>query len=335
MSPPPDGSSSPIGVLPSSLRQPWVVEVTRGDLVESEHRVTLVVLGPDGDEELRAGPVDAPMLARSALKPAQAVACLELAADLDDRELALATGSHSGEPGHLAVAAGLLARRGLAADALGCPPGRPLGLAADRAWGTRDPDRLAMNCSGKHAAMLAACRAQGWPTDGYTDPGHPLQRHVRATLERLAGPVHAVTVDGCGAPAFATDLVAVARLGRALAAAAPGSPEHRVAAAMRAHPDLVAGTDRLDTAVMTLLPGALSKIGAEGVLLAVLPDGAALALSVVDGGARAVGPVLLEILERRGITPPDALRVLAAPHVRGGGHPIGVHRVRVCAHSSG
>ncbi|MEJ2863434.1 asparaginase [Actinomycetospora flava] len=306
----------------------WTVQVTRGDVVESEHRVSLVVLEPDGGIELSAGLVDAPVLARSALKPAQAVACLELGADLDDRELALAAGSHSGEPEHLALAAGMLARLGLGADALGCPPGRPLGLAADRAWGTRDPDRLAMNCSGKHAAMLAACRAQGWREEGYLDPDHPLQRHVRATLERLAGPVHGVTVDGCGAPAFATDLVAVARLGQHLA-------DHRVAAAMRAHPHLVAGTDRLDTALMTLLPGALSKVGAEGVLLTVLPDGAALALKVVDGGGRAVGPVLLEILERRGVAHPAELRELAAPHVRGGGHPIGVHRVRVCAHSSG
>lgn len=304
------------------------VEVTRGDLVESEHRVSVVVLEPDGAVGVRAGGTDVPLLARSALKPAQAVACLELGADLDDREVALAAGSHSGEPGHLAVAAGMLARLGLGPDALGCPPGRPLGLAADRAWGTRDPDRLAMNCSGKHAAMLAACRAQGWPEDGYLDPEHPLQRHVRATLERLAGPVRGVTVDGCGAPAFATDLVAVARLGQSLAG-------HRVADAMRAHPAMVAGTDRLDTAVMTLLPGALSKVGAEGVLLAVLPDGDALALATVDGGGRAVGPVLLEILERRGVAPPAELRELAAPHVRGGGHPIGVHRVRLCAHSSG
>lgn len=312
--------------------EPWTVEVTRGDLVESEHRVTLVVLEPDGGVGVRAGPVDAPMLARSALKPAQAVACVELGADLDDRELALAAGSHSGEPGHLAVVAGVLARHGLGAVALGCPPGRPLGLAADRAWGTRAPERLAMNCSGKHAAMLAACRAQGWREDTYLAADHPLQRHVRATLERLAGPVRGVTVDGCGAPAFATDLVAVARLGQALGTEPAG---RRVAAAMRTHPDMVAGTERLDTAVMTLLPGALSKIGAEGVLLAVLPDGAALALSVVDGAARAVGPVLLAVLERRGLSLPGELRDLAAPHVRGGGHPIGVHRVRVCAHSSG
>ncbi|MHC1563239.1 asparaginase [Actinomycetospora sp. C-140] len=306
-----------------------LVEVTRGDLVESEHRVRLVVLGPDGSEELRAGPVEAPMLPRSAIKPAQAVAVLEAGAQLDDRELALAAGSHSGEPDHLALAARLLARLGLGEDALRCPPARPLGLAADHAWGERAPTRLAMNCSGKHAAFLAACLARGWPLDDHLDPAHPLQQHVRATLERVAGPVHATTVDGCGAPAFATDLVAVARLGRHLADAAPGTAAHRVAAAMRAHPDLVAGPDRLDTVLMTLLPGALSKVGAEGVLLAVLPDGASLALSVVDGGARGVGPVLLEILRRRGVTPPEALHAVAAPPVRGGGHPIGAHRVRL------
>ena len=308
---------------------PWTVEVTRGDLVESEHRVTLVVLRPDGSEELRAGPVDAPMLPRSAIKPAQAIAVLEAGAELDDRELALAAGSHSGEPAHLALAAEVLARHGLTEDALRCPPARPMGLAADHAWGEREPTRLAMNCSGKHAAFLAACVARGWPLDGHLDPAHPLQRHVRATLERVAGPVDAVTVDGCGAPAFATDLVAVARLGRHLADAAPGTPAHRVAAAMRAHPDLVAGSDRLDTVLMSLLPGALSKVGAEGVLLAVLPYGASLALGVVDGGARAVGPVLLEILRRHGITPPEAVRTVAAPPVRGGGHPIGAHRVRL------
>jgi L-asparaginase II len=313
----------------------WTVEVTRGEIVESEHRVALVVLEPDGTTALRAGAVDVPMLPRSALKPAQAVAVLEAlagtTADLDDRELALAAGSHSGEPDHLALAAGLLARHGLDGDALGCPPARPLGVAADHAWGERPPERLAMNCSGKHAAMLAACVTRGWPIDGYLDPEHPLQRGVRATLERLAGPVHAVTVDGCGAPAFATDLVAVARLGLALGAARADTPEGRVAAAMRAHPGLVAGPDRLDTVLMTVLPGALSKVGAEGVLLAVLPDGASLALAVVDGAGRAVGPVLLEVLRRRGLDHLDRtaeLTSLAAPLVRGGGHPIGVHRVR-------
>ena len=308
--------------------EPWTVEVTRGPFVESEHRVTLVVVEPDGRVGLRAGAAEAPVLPRSALKPAQALAAVELGADLDDRELALAAGSHSGEPEHLAVAAGLLARHGLDPATLACPPARPLGAEADRAWGERGPERLAMNCSGKHAAMLAACAAQGWPLAGYTDPAHPLQRHVRATLERVAGPVRGVTVDGCGAPAFATDLYAVARLGRRLADAAPGTGEHRVAAAMRAHPGLVAGIGRLDTVVTTLLPGSLSKVGAEGVLLAVLPDGASLASKVADGAARALGPVLLAVVDERGLEVPGPLRAVADPPVRGGGHPIGAHRVR-------
>jgi L-asparaginase II len=317
-----DGSGS------AALRPPWVVEVVRGSFVESEHRVSVVVLEPDGHVGLHAGSAAAPVLARSALKPAQALAVLELGADLDDRELALAAGSHSGEPEHLAVAGGLLARHGLAAGALACPPARPLGLGADQAWGERPADRLAMNCSGKHAAMLVACLARGWPLEGYTDPEHPLQRHVRVTLERVAGPVRDVTVDGCGAPAFVTDLYAVARLGRRLVDAAPGTDEHRVVAAMGAHPALVAGADRLDTVLMAQLPGSLSKVGAEGVLLAVLPDGASLAVKVADGAARAVGPVLLAVLAARGLEVPELLRAVADPPVRGGGHPIGSHRVR-------
>ena len=315
--------------------EPWVVEVTRGELVESEHRVALVVLEPDGTTALRAGAVEVPMLPRSALKPAQAVAVLEAlagtTADLDDRELALAAGSHSGEPEHLALAAGLLARHGLDADALGCPPARPLGVAADHAWGERAPERLAMNCSGKHAAMLAACVARGWPIEGTSTPSTRCSAGSGRPSSASPARSHAVTVDGCGAPAFATDLVAVARLGLALDAAPADTPEGRVAAAMRAHPGLVAGPDRLDTVLMTVLPGALSKVGAEGVLLAVLPDGASLALAVVDGAGRAVGPVLLEVLRRRGLEDLDRtaeLSSLAAPLVRGGGHPIGVHRVR-------
>jgi L-asparaginase II len=310
------------------VEDPWIVEVTRGAFVESVHRVDVVVLEPDGTPSVRAGDVDATMLGRSALKPAQAVAVLEAGADLDDRELALAAGSHSGEPVHLELAAALLARLGLGPGDLGCPPARPLGVAADRAWGERLPAVLAMNCSGKHAAMLAACRARGWPVAGYLDPDHPVQQQVRRTLERLAGPVHGVAVDGCGAPAFATDLLAVARLAQRVVTAAPAGPEHRVAAAMRAHPLLVAGSDRLDTVLMTSLPGSLSKVGAEGVLAAALPDGAALAVKVADGGGRAVGPVLLEVLRRRGWAISGALAALADPPIRGGGYSLGDHSVR-------
>jgi L-asparaginase II len=110
--------------------------------------------------------------------------------------------------------------------------------------------------------------------------------------------------------------------------AAPTGSEHRVAAAMRAHPLLVAGSDRLDTVLMTSLPGSLSKVGAEGVLAAALPDGAALAVKVADGGGRAVGPVLLEVLRRRGWAISGALAALADPPIRGGGYSLGDHSVR-------
>lgn len=303
--------------------------MTRGDLVESVHAVDVVILDPDGTTRLAAGAVDAPMLPRSALKPAQAVAVLDAGADLTDAEVALAAGSHSGEDVHLAAVTALLDRHGLDESALACPPDRPLGVAADRAWGTAAPRALAMNCSGKHAAMLAACRARSeWALAGYTDPDHPLQALVAAVVDRLAGPVVSVTVDGCGAPALALSLRDLARLGHRLAATLPGGTPHRVAAAMRAHPHLVAGTDRFDTAAMTLLPGSLAKTGAEGVQLVVAPGGHAVAIKVRDGSGRASGPASLAALRCVDQDIPEELAGLAAPLVRGGRRRVGDHRVR-------
>jgi len=306
------------------VSDPWTVEVTRGGLVESTHTVSVVLLHGSAVES--AGDSERPVYGRSALKPAQAVAVLEAGTDLTDAEVALASGSHSGEPVHLDAVRALLERHGLGPDALRCPPDLPLGADAARvllaARGTASP--LAMNCSGKHAAMLAA--AAGDPA--YLDPAHPLQVRVRGVVERLAGPALAVSVDGCGAPAFATSLVALARLAAALGAAVPGTAVHRVAAAMRARPDLVAGTHRLDTVLMTEVPGAVSKVGAEGVLVAALPGGCSLAVKVHDGAPRAVGPVLLEVLSRAGVDIPARLRVVASPPVLGGGKPVGVLRVR-------
>ena len=316
---------------------PWVVEVTRGDVVESVHRVTVVVLDPDGTVVTAAGDVERPVYGRSALKPAQTVAVLEHLADahladtpgrgaLTDAEVALASGSHSGEAVHLGLVRGLLARHGQPEDALQCPPDLPLGVDAARArmaaGGAAAP--VTMNCSGKHAAMLAA--TGGDP--GYLRADHPLQRRVRAVVERTAGPVLAASVDGCGAPALATSTLALARLGRTLAAAPPGSKEHRVATAMRARPELVAGTGRLDTVLMTALPGAIAKSGAEGVLVAALPDGTALAVKVDDGQMRAVGPVLLEVVRRVGLDLPPRLAAVAAPPVLGGGEPVGELRAQ-------
>ncbi len=306
---------------------PVVVEVVRGELVESVHAVSLVVLAPDGSVLTTAGDVERPVYGRSALKPAQAVAVLESAGvALTDAEVALAAASHSGEPGHLEAVTALLARHGLTPDALRCVPDLPLGVDAARAWlaAGHAPEPLAMNCSGKHAAMLVA--THGDP--GYLDPGHPLQRACRDALADLAGPVLAASTDGCGAPAFATTLTALARLPWTLAHAGPGTTAGRVAAAMRAHPWLVAGTGRLETVFMQEVPGALAKSGAEGVLVAALPDGTALAAKVDDGHGRALGPVLLDVLAAAGVPVPDAVAAVAAPAVVGGGRPVGRLRTR-------
>ncbi len=310
-----------------------VVEVLRGDVVESVHAVSLVVLAPDGSVVTTAGDLDRPVYGRSSLKPAQTVAVLEAGADLTVAETALASGSHSGEPCHLEAVTALLARHGLAPDALRCVPDDPLGAEAARAWIAtgHGPEPLAMNCSGKHAAMLVA--AGGDPD--YLDPSHPLQRACRDAVTELAGPVLAASTDGCGAPAFATTLTDLARLPWSLARADPTTTAGRVATAMRAHPWLVGGSGRLDTVLMSEIPGTLAKSGAEGVLVAALPDGTALAAKVDDGHARALGPVLLDVLAVAGIPVPDAVVSVASPAVVGGGRPVGVLRLRQVADGTG
>ena len=178
-----------------------------------------------------------------------------------------------------------------------------------------------MNCSGKHAAMLATCVARGEPTEGYLDPAHPVQAAITATLERLAGePVQHVAVDGCGAPQHALTLRGLAR---AFAAVATGDGAcRRTAAAMTARPDLVGGTGREVTDVMAGVPGLVAKDGAEGVFAAALPDGAAVAVKVADGAGRAAVPLLVAGLRALGVDA-EVLDRLARPPVLGGGRPVG------------
>jgi L-asparaginase II len=264
----------------------------------------VVALRADGTEALRAGDADAPVFPRSSNKPFQAAAMVRAGLDLTGTLLALAAASHSGEDFHVAGVRDILSRAGLAPDALGCPPALPLSEHAQaallRAGG--GPARIYMNCSGKHAAMLATCVRAGWPVAGYLDPGHPLQVAIRRHIERLsAEPVAATGVDGCGAPLFALSLAGVARAMRALVLAAPGSAERAVADAMRAHPEWTSGTDRPERLFMAAVPGLLVKSGAEGVEAFALPDGRAAAYKIEDGAGRA-RPALTAAL----------LRVLAA-----------------------
>ena len=307
-----------------------LVEVVRSGVLESVHRGSLVALGPDGCPVLAVGAIDTPVFPRSSNKPLQAVGMLRAGLDLTGADLALAAASHSGEPDHVAGTLRILARAGLDPAALSCPPALPIEESARdaviRSGG--GPERRYMNCSGKHAAMLLTCVLAGWPTVDYIEPEHPLQRAIRGTVEDLTGEkVAAVGVDGCGAPIFALTLTGLARGFGRLVTAPPGSAERRVADAMRAHPHLVAGTGREDTALMTAVPGLLTKVGAEGVHAAALPTGAAVALKIDDGASRARIPALLGALRRLGVDPQQLASVPADP-VLGGDAVVGEIRLR-------
>jgi L-asparaginase II len=284
----------------------------------------VLALRPDGSAALSVGEVDRPWFPRSSNKPLQAVALLDAAwAPTDERQVALAAASHSGEPGHLEVVRGMLA----ALDLLGCPPDLPLGVEAAQALlrAGGGPSPLTMNCSGKHAAMLATCLLHGWETAGYLEQDHPLQKAVRSGVEGLAGErVQHVAVDGCGAPQHALTLTAVARAYRRLVTE-DGAPR-RVADAMRAHPWYVGGTGRDVTRLMAGVPGLVCKDGADGVFAAALPDGSSAVVKIADGAARARTPVLVAALRALGCDAP-VLAELATTPVLGGGRPVGEVRV--------
>jgi L-asparaginase II len=260
--------------------------------------------------------------------------------DLDGELLALAAASHAGEDFHVTGARKILAGAGLTEEALQCPPDLPLDERAQRevllAGG--GPERIYMNCSGKHAAMLATCVAAGWPTASYTDPAHLLQAEIRRVIERLAGEPVTVppSVDGCGAPLFALSLAGLARAFSALVQADPGSPERRVADAMRAHPAWTSGSTRPDRRLVQAVPGLLLKSGAEGVQGLALADGRAIAFKIDDGdGARrariAVAVALLRAIGADDLPGTDraVLDELARPAVYGGGRVVGEVRVKL------
>jgi len=270
--------------------------------------------------------VDRPILPRSSNKPVPATALL--AAGWSPRsaaELAIAAGSHNGEDAHRDLAAAMLAAAGLGPDDLGCPPALPQYEPTRAEWLAEDrkPDRLAMNCSGKHAAMLAACVAAGWPTGGYLDPDHPLQRAIGARLAEATGePVTSVVVDGCGAPQHALSVTGLARGVLSLVEGPQGSRDRSVADAMRAEPWFVAGTGREDTDLMRAVPGLLVKGGADGVHVAALPGRGAVALKLDDGAERGRTPALCAGLLRLGVAAEVLAPWLRTP-VSGGDAVVG------------
>lgn len=298
---------------------PIVADVVRSGFVESRHHGRIVALDADGNDVLAVGDVGAAIFPRSSLKPLQALALLDAGwTPGDDEQVALACASHSGEDVHTTVVRRILADAGLDVDDLDNVAALPLDEVAARELirSGGGPDMLHQNCSGKHAAMLATCVANGWPTAGYRDPAHPVQQVIRDTIERLAGETIAATaVDGCGAPVFAISLRGLAR---AFAALGPT----RVAGAMREHPDLVGGARREVSRLMRSVAGLVAKDGAEGVYAAALADGRAAAVKIDDGAARARGPALATALAALGVSD-DALELLRDQPVLGHGRVVG------------
>lgn len=276
-----------------------LVHLLRGGVVEGVHHGSAVVLDPDGSVRFRAGDIETACYPRSAAKPIQALAMTRLGLSLPPGLLALAAASHSGEQAHLAAARRILASCGLSEDDLRNPADFPYDPRERDTWIAegRPARKLAHNCSGKHAAMLHTSVLNGWSTSDYLDPRHPLQRAIAATVEDFAGEQIAHTaVDGCGAPLFAVSL-------RGLATAIGRAARTPVAEVMRAHPELVAGTRRDVTRLMRAVPGLIAKDGFEGVQVAALPDGTALALKIADGADRSRLPATVALLRLAGVEP--------------------------------
>jgi L-asparaginase II len=293
-----------------------VAATWRSGVVESVHFGAVVALDRDGRVARSVGSPDVAIYPRSSCKPLQATAMVRAGLRVEPALLALACASHDGTPPHCAGVERLLASVGLSPAALANTPDLPLDDAAAeavlRAGGGRTP--LTQNCSGKHAAMVATCVANGWPYDAgaYLDPRHPLQVAITTAIAELTGDeVFHVGVDGCGAPAHVCTLTGLARAYRRIATGEAGPAGDAVYAAMTAHPALVGGERRDVTALMRSVPGLMAKDGAEGVFAAALPDGRAVALKIADGASRARPPVMIAALGAIGVDTTDA-----APEVR-------------------
>jgi L-asparaginase II len=303
---------------------PILVEVTRSGFVESVHRGRVAITAPDGSLHASLGAEFAPMYPRSASKPLQAVGMLRAGLDLDDELLALVCASHSGEQLHLDGVRRILTGAGLDESALQNPPDWPLDDAARetaiRSGATRSP--LAMNCSGKHAGMLATTVHNGGDVTTYRDPDHPTQLAIVRAIDDLAHEqAGQLTVDGCGAPLYAISLYALARAFGQLAQASDG-PEAKVAAAIRQHPEYVSGSTRDELALHRAVPGLIGKAGAESVYAVGLPDGRGVAVKISDGTPRARAVAMAGVLLRLGLDN-DTLRAQASAPVLGHGERIG------------
>jgi L-asparaginase II len=237
----------------------------------------------DGAVVAQAGDAGLQCFMRSSSKPLQALPLARALPDLAPRELAIAAASHLALPEQLEAVRSLLATAPANEDELECG-----------AEGT-PPRRINHNCSGKHAGMLALCRARGWRSEGYRLAGHRVQRTMHAVHAEAAQVDEdeiKTGVDGCGVVTFALPLERMA-LAFARFESLDGAPA--VASAMRAFPALIRGPGATDTRIMQSLAGWIAKGGAEGLLCAA-GNGVGVALKCADGSSRALGPAAARFL---------------------------------------
>jgi L-asparaginase II len=296
------------------MANPVLVEVLRGDLVESRHEGSVAVFDDAGKPLLSIGDVDQPVFPRSAVKAIQALPLVESgAADhygFGDKELALACASHSGEPEHVALAAGMLAKASLDGSALECGAHWPLNQEATigLARAGEKPSALHNNCSGKHAGFLCGCRHLRIDHAGYIGAAHSYQETVRRTMAEVTGAEHGARnrgTDGCSIPTYAVPLrnlaTGFARMatGNGLSADRASAAKHLFAACM-AEPFYVSGAGRADIGLMKAAPGRIfAKTGAEGVYCAGVPElGLGIALKCDDGQGRASEVAVAAVLTR-------------------------------------
>ena len=312
-----------------------LVEVKRGSITESRHRGHIVVVDPEGNIITSLGTPENVTYLRSSAKPFQAIPLLTTGAadrfDFTDREVALACGSHNGEPIHTELARSMLKKIGLGPEALHCGAHEPYGAEAALELRTRgeEPNVLHNNCSGKHVGMLAVALHLGAPIENYESPENPVQKAIADVVSQFSGvPVTdlAVGVDGCAAPVFGMTVKAMA-LAYAHLVSPPASFDkktrdacERIVRVMSAYPELIGGTShRLDTEVMRAAPRrVVSKVGAEGVYTAGVkpseewPHGLGVALKIEDGDDKRARPtVVLELLRQLGVLRDESLEAVA------------------------
>lgn len=299
--------------------------VSRGGVDESVHFGALVALDSNGEIAFSVGDPGVTIFPRSATKPFQALAMVRAGLSLPADQLTLVCASHSGQAIHQEMTLSILASAGLDESALLNTPGFCVHVpsAHESIRTGREKTELQMDCSGKHAGMLATCVINGWSTQDYLNQEHPLQVAITQTIVEVTGaPPVAISTDGCGAPAHMIELHRLARAMRSLAVGDAGPEGRKIFDAMEKHPHLVAGDDRHATAISAAIPGLAAKDGAESIYVAAMSDGRAVALKLSDGSGRGIATVLLAALQRLGVdvsAVPDSVTEIVLGH----GKPVG------------